>query len=94
MSYGKSLFKYYGWLLKHFGWKLWTENEILKFQNFEISIWNYQSLVFKLFFELLATMKCLFLTLQDFLKEKDSKVKSERKLWQKLLLQVCNKKFV
>ena len=71
-----------------------TENEILKFQNFEISLWNYQSLVFKIFFELLATMKCLFLTLQDFLKEKDSKVKSERKLWQKLLLQVCNKKFV
>lgn len=73
-------------LFKHHGWKLKTDNDNLKFWKFESFYWNFHSLLCKLFSELPAILKRLFLTFQDFLRGTDRKFSTEHKLQQKLQL--------
>ena len=49
-------------------------------KTLKLSYENYPSRLFKLFYELPATLKCLFLTLQGFLKDQDRKFKTEGNL--------------
>ena len=51
--------------------------------------WNYHSLLFKLFYKLSATLKCLFLTSQDFLQSKNMTFRSEGKLKQATAWLTC-----